>query len=146
MSAKRLQNWAIFLKAFIYTIKYIPSKNFADFLLKAPIDDSTDLDDIPTREIENSSLKAIQESQFASIDWKRIQIETRKDETLAVVTRFAVDGWPDHKPENQKLWPFYYRKNEIEIEQGCVHWGHRAVIPETLRGVILQELHASHVG
>lgn len=93
MAAKRLQNWAIFLKAFNFTIKNIPSnKNCADFLSRAPIDDTADLDDIPKREIENSLLKAIQELQFASIDWKRIQLETRKDETLAVATRFAVDG------------------------------------------------------
>ncbi|XP_024946954.1 uncharacterized protein K02A2.6-like [Cephus cinctus] len=40
----------------------------------------------------------------------------------------------------------YNKRLELTTEKGCLFWGLRAVIPEKLRGIILKELHATHLG
>lgn len=38
------------------------------------------------------------------------------------------------------------RKNEINIEQDCLLWGYRLIIPYKFRAQILKELRSSHMG
>jgi len=40
----------------------------------------------------------------------------------------------------------YNKRLELTIEKGCLLWGYRIVIPESLKERILSELHASHMG
>lgn len=41
----------------------------------------------------------------------------------------------------------YFKKRfEQTVEKGCLFWGIRACIPESMRLIILQELHATHFG
>ena len=40
----------------------------------------------------------------------------------------------------------YSRKLEISIEQDCIIWGNRVVIPSALRDKVLKDLHQSHPG
>jgi len=42
--------------------------------------------------------------------------------------------------------PFFTRKNELSVEQGCLLWGNRVVIPTSLRSNILLDLHSEHLG
>lgn len=59
---------------------------------------------------------------------KEIQIETRKDKTLALVHDFVLNGWPQaHK--NGELAPYYARRDELTVSQGCLMCGKRVVIP-----------------
>ncbi|CAH1999568.1 unnamed protein product [Acanthoscelides obtectus] len=44
------------------------------------------------------------------------------------------------------LGRFNNRKNEINVEDDVLLWGHRVIIPFQLREVILKELHATHLG
>ena len=44
------------------------------------------------------------------------------------------------------LRPYEQRKNELSIEDGCVLWGCRVVIPLVGRGKVLEALHAGHPG
>ena len=54
-------------------------------------------------------------------------------------------GWPQKLPEPD-LAPFFSRKDELSVENGCVLWGYRVVIPTKLRSPLLLELHDGHVG
>lgn len=44
------------------------------------------------------------------------------------------------------LEPFFSRREELTIESGIVMWGYRVIIAEKLRGLILEELHSTHLG
>ena len=43
------------------------------------------------------------------------------------------------------LKPYYSRRNELTMFQGCVMWGCRIVIPKKLRSAVLNELHTGHL-
>ena len=47
---------------------------------------------------------------------------------------------------DDELIPFKNRMNELTIEQGCILWGIRVIIPTKLRQLVLQELHETHAG
>ena len=42
--------------------------------------------------------------------------------------------------------PFWNKRNELVVEEDCLMWGIRTVIPNKLRSVVLKELHSSHLG
>ena len=75
-----------------------------------------------------------------------INKETAVDPILSKVLKYAQYGWPSTKECDPNIQPFLQRQNEISIEQGCVLWGLRVVIPTTLQGDILRELHETHLG
>ena len=54
-------------------------------------------------------------------------------------------GWPEHCPDEQYK-PYFQRRTELSVEQGCLLWGNRVVIPTDLRGMLLLDLHTEHMG
>ncbi|XP_063363502.1 uncharacterized protein K02A2.6-like [Cydia amplana] len=148
MAAKRLQHYAIFLSAFNYKIRHIKTdKNPADFLSRTPmlINENTDSMHPICTDAEISNIYYIQNCEIENLDWKSIQEATRKDVTLAKIIRYTMDGWPDLVTEKE-LSTYGNKKTEISFDRGCLFWGYRIIIPESLRQAILLELHKSHFG
>lgn len=71
--------------------------------------------------------------------------ETMKDRKLVKVLRYCRNGWPDRCPDDD-MKPFFGKRHEMEIEDGILFWGIRAVIPESLQVRIIDELHMGHSG
>ena len=44
------------------------------------------------------------------------------------------------------LKPYHERRNELSVEEGCVMWGQRVVVPSQGRNIMLEELHMGHPG
>ena len=74
-----------------------------------------------------------------------IQRETRRDNVLARVHDHVANGWKDTNTY-EMLKPFYSRRHEITLYQGCLLWGIRVIVPVKLRTQILNLLHESHPG
>ncbi|XP_064089181.1 uncharacterized protein K02A2.6-like [Macrobrachium nipponense] len=55
-------------------------------------------------------------------------------------------AWPDSEDIAQELKPFLSRQREFSIEEGCLLWGARVVIPSRYRIQILEELRGGHQG
>jgi len=53
-------------------------------------------------------------------------------------------GWPQQGTE--ALRSFHHRSRELTVEDDCLLWGTRVVIPMKLRPHLLQELHRDHPG
>ena len=52
--------------------------------------------------------------------------------------------WPDStEPE---LKPFVVHKDELSIQDGCLLWGKRVVVPPWVREEVMLELHEAHPG
>ena len=64
---------------------------------------------------------------------------TRKDPVLAHVYGSTLHGWPSVVADPM-LQPYFSRKHELSVDQGCVSWGIRAVIPEAYRVRQLEDL------
>ena len=43
-------------------------------------------------------------------------------------------------------YSYYYRRVELSIENGCILWGARVVIPPGFREQLLNDLHLEHQG
>ena len=59
----------------------------------------------------------------------------------------TLSGWPaDTTGMEEELRPFARHKYELSVEEGCVLWGNRVVVPSKGRSQILQMLHEAHPG
>ena len=74
-----------------------------------------------------------------------IQRETHHDNVLARVHDHVINGWKDTNTY-EMLKPFYRRRNEIILYQGCLLWGIRVIVPVKLGTQILNLLHESRPG
>ena len=70
--------------------------------------------------------------------------EARCDPTLALVLRYTREGWPTEVPKHME--PYFFHRQELSVEQDCVMWGVRVLVPGSLQSSMLQELHAGHLG
>ena len=140
LAAMRLQRWAIILSAFDYSIRFIPSKEnaVADALSRLPLPS--------TLSGENAIFK-VEERLIDSlpITHKEISHATRVDPVLSKVLEFVRHGWPQHV-EDLRLKPFFNRRFELSVEQDCLVWGLRVIIPTRYQEDMLEELHTGHPG
>ena len=93
---------------------------------------------------ENSiyTLKVVEED--FPVTATEIATKTR-DSVLKGVYEQTLNGWTKiDSGLSTEFKPFHYRRRELSCEQGCIKWGFRVVIPESLRNKIMSELHAEH--
>ena len=69
---------------------------------------------------------------------------TRADLVLSKVLNFLRSGWPSNIPDPVK--PYFSRRDELSIEEGCVLWEMRVIVPKKLQSEVLNMLHKGHVG
>lgn len=142
MATRRLQRYAIFLSAFKYQIMYTKSaENSADGLSRLPTPS-----DAEHQETEFTYLNYISQESEICLDDRVIARETRRDKTLAEVRRYIELGWPNKGTIASELKPYETRRDELAMEQDCIMWGHRVVVPGKLQPAVLKELHANHAG
>ena len=70
---------------------------------------------------------------------------TKKDPVLRKVLQLVKCGWP-RQVQEEALDPYFKRRFELSVEQACVLWGLRVVIPRALQDRFLEDLHADHPG
>ena len=140
LAAMRLQRWAIILSAFNYNIRFVPSKQnaVADALSRLPL---------PSMSNEEDAIFRVEERLIDSlpITHKEIAHATRVDPVLSRVLEFVKQGWPQHV-EDLRLQPFFNRRFELSVEQDCLLWGLRVIIPTRYQEDMLEELHIGHPG
>ncbi|XP_043916342.1 uncharacterized protein K02A2.6-like [Protopterus annectens] len=76
---------------------------------------------------------------------KELSEWTRKDPVLARVFQWVQQGWTTQQPD-PVFRPYEVRKTELSVQDGCVLWGARVIIPPPGRRALLQQLHQDHVG
>ena len=54
----------------------------------------------------------------------------------------VLDGWPSHVPDELKRYK--NRETELSIENGCLMWDIRVIIPQALHSQVLKSLHANN--
>lgn len=146
-SSSRLQRYAIFLSGYDYTIKYRNTKlhGDADGLSRMPQKSRVpDANDSEEDIMDEAHIFQVSQMERLPVTSSQLRKETSKDKLLAVVYDAAMRGW--NKPEDKTLLPFYERRNEITVHQGCLLWGIRVIIPQKLQREILEEIHTGHLG
>ena len=67
-----------------------------------------------------------------------------RDPLLSKVRELVQHGWQES--EEEQLKPFQQRKEELSVQDSCVLWGNRVIIPSVGRERVLQVLHDGHPG
>ena len=95
---------------------------------------------------EGPEVRVFQVRQLESLPITVVDIRkaTQSDKILSQVLHFTREGWP-HSP-TEELKPYFSRRQEISIEDNCLLWGIRVIIPNSLRKYLLTELHKDHPG
>ena len=140
LAASRLQRWALILMAHQYDIKYRKSADHAnaDVLSRFPVKKESKLaTELPVNYFTYTN--------SMPVSAKEISEETRKDVVLSKVLHYVRNGWPSHL-EDDTLKEFFSRRNELSVDQDCLLWGMRVVIPPKFRDRLLEELHQEHTG
>ena len=73
-----------------------------------------------------------------------IRQATQRDPILSRVIERTKQGWP--AVHEKELEPFYRKKEELTIQDGCLIWGSRVLISPNHQTQVLDELHDGHLG
>ena len=84
--------------------------------------------------------------QSSPVNAKQIAEWTAKDPVLSKVKKWLSQGWADTDDHAEELRPYRQRKEELSLQDGCILWGSRVVVPEQGRKLVIEELHAEHQG
>lgn len=147
IAAARIQRWAVQLAAYSYDMKCRPSQQNgnADALSRLPLKKESP----PDRQVcwtqEAIELNKAQINGLP-VTAKAIGKETLRDPVLARVKSWVIQGWPAEQEWSPEYQQYYRRRNELTVEEGCLLWGVRTVIPHKFRANLLEELHKSHPG
>ena len=137
LAASRLIRWSLILNMYDFDIKFRPTDkhNNADMLSRIPLPSSTPepvMHRVHSMQIENFC-----------VDAATVRQESVKDPQLSkVISSLQNDDWSSNEIDRA----FLRRKDELYLEQGIVMWGLRVVVPETMKKIILKELHDQHPG
>ena len=150
LAASRIQRWAIQLAAYKYDIQVRGSKENgnADALSRLPLPtmEQNDGERAQVNWTAEATLFNVMQVNQLPVTAKEISLATSHDPTLAKVMHFTINGWPDKKGLDLQLQPYVTRQNELSLEEGCLLWGARTIIPPKFRSQLLQDLHNDHPG
>ena len=140
VAAARLQRWALLLAAYQYDIEFRSTKAHgnADALSRLPLQEGNKEKPSETR---MCNLRQIESLPLSS---KTVSIATRRDPILSKVRSYILRGWPEQVAKS--LQPYRSRIAELTVEEGCLLWGGRVIIPSSLQTTVLAELHKEHIG
>ena len=141
LASARIQRWALTLGAYDYSIEYKPGPEHANAntLSRLPLPEVTSAVPQPAEIIflmdtlGNTPIHASQVRQW-----------TARDPILAQVREMVLNGWKEG--ETEEMVPYIRRRDELSVQEGCLLWGVRVVVPLSGRPKVLDELHLCHPG
>ena len=144
LASCRIQRWALILGCYQYTVTYRPGKDLtnADALSRLPVPDSFEPSSPPAELVA-----LVEHLNTIPLTVDDIRAATRRDTTLSRVVTLVKSGWPEEAPElTESYRPYWRRRQELSLLDGCLLWGMRVVVPPSLMPQLLKELHETHPG
>ena len=140
MASARLQQWALTLSAYQYKIVYKCGNDNAnaDVLSRLPLPEGP-ADVLP----QGETVLVMETLQTSLVSVEEIRTWTHEDPVLSKVKDLLVNGWKSDD-SNKDLRPFRQRKDKLNLQDGCILWGCRVVVPKPGLKIILEELHSGH--
>ncbi|MEE4247260.1 MAG: RNase H-like domain-containing protein, partial [Kangiellaceae bacterium] len=141
MASGRIQRWALLLSCYSYRLQYRQGASLlrADALSRLPLPDS------PTRTQPLAEVVLLMDClDEGPVTAAQVKNWTRRDPLLSRVMDFVLNGWP--AVADTDLRPFASRAAELSVEDGCLLWGSRVVVPAAGRPALLSCFHQSHAG
>ena len=148
---KRLQAMMMALHRYSPCIVYRPGVSvvLADLLSRAPASaPSPDTSFIysPSSERGFDRINALQYLPISDMRLREIREATAADPVFCDLTKVIVEGWPEKASVPVHLSPYYHIRDSLSVTDGIVFKGERIIIPQSMRKMLLQRLHVSHLG
>lgn len=143
MAAARMQRWALLLSAHDYTIQYKKGSSHAN---------ADGLSRLSLPHVHHETPGTVEVFYTAQLDTlpvgnSEIRCDTMSDHVLSHIQEMVSSGcFPAAKDTDEELSPFLLRRHDLPIQQGCLIWGVRVVVPPRLHPRVLKELHTAHPG
>ena len=143
MASGRIQRWAITLGAYSYRISHKAGKENAnaDALSRLPLPVSREEPPKPQEVVH-----LMEYLDTTPVTSKQIGDWTDHDPVLSKVKDWTLSGWPKEKLADPELEPYWRRRYELSVENRCVLWGNRVVVPSKGRKRVSDMLHEAHPG
>ena len=140
-AASRLQRQALFLSEYSYSIQYRSTLQHAnaDALSRLPLEVEHRL-----KRMDDTDVFMLKQVDVLPVTSDRLRQATNHDPLLSKVLVFVQSGWPPGS--TKELKPYFDRRLELSVEQGCLMWGIRVIVPSELQQKVLTELHSGHQG
>uniref|UniRef100_W6NH43 RNA-directed DNA polymerase n=1 Tax=Haemonchus contortus TaxID=6289 RepID=W6NH43_HAECO len=147
-TANRLQRWKLILMGYDFSLEYRSTTEFgrADALSRLIPVKPNQTEDVVIAKIEQDIL-AVYEATIKASPVTRIlmQVESEKDEEIVKVTTALKQGvWPSRSKEEMHNWKVL--RHTLSMQDGCLYFGNRIVVPKSLRGAVLKQLPDGHPG
>ena len=142
-ASPRVQRWALTLAAYEYDIQYKAGamNGNADALSRLPLPEMLEETPIP-----GDTIKLMELLEAIPLHSGQIRVWTRRDPVLSKVHQYALGNWPNITCPSKELQPYFNRRTEISVEDGCLLWGTRVIVPPKGRAQVLSVLHEAHPG
>ncbi|XP_062715028.1 uncharacterized protein K02A2.6-like [Aedes albopictus] len=136
VAISRLHRWAVSLSNYSYRVVHRPGKSIgnADALSRLPLPVENRIEHMSVAEHNLQTYVGIEE----------IKVQQQRDSILSKVIRFVRKGWP--RVVETELKPFAQICTNFEIEDDCLYFEDRVVIPKALQRRVLEKLHENHDG
>ena len=98
----------------------------------------------PTVGEEGVTMFNVAHIQALQLTFQDTKLATKYDATLSRVLDYGKRGWP--KEISNDVQPYVQYQTELSVENNCLLWGTRIVIPKSLQDTFLKSLHDNHPG
>ena len=137
----RILRYRLRLAGYQYRLVHVAGRSMsnADGLSRLPLPEAPQ--DVPPP----ADVVTLMDDLAEAVDVNQVRTGTRRDPTLSAAHRHTSEGWPTASPD-PALQPYFRRRTELSLQDGCLLWGSRVVIPPSLRDHVLRLLHDGHPG
>ena len=137
LASARIQRWALILGAYNYSIvcKSGAQHANADMLSRLPLPDSPA--EVP---VPGETILLMDMLHSLPVTSQDIKTWTDCDPALSKVRNLVLKGWKNSPDEELK--PYQQCQNELGVQDGCLLWGSRVIVPPADHPRIKNELHS----
>lgn len=125
MASPRIQLWVIFLSAYEYDLQYREGKKHAnaDGLSRLPLSDTVTYVPSP-----GDTILVLEYLESTPVKSEDIAKWTSQDTLLQRVVTCMHTGWSEKCPV-EDMRPYHNQRTELSLQNGCIFWGNRVIIP-----------------
>ena len=145
MASACIQRWALTLGAYNYNIVFKPGKDHANADMCSCLPLLTSLTETP---VPAELVFLMEHLSSSPVNAAQVKTWTDKDPVLSQVRDAILRGLPLDK-DDPKFYPYKTKSSELielSVQDGCLLWGSRVVIPPPGQPLVTEELHTSHPG
>ena len=142
----RCQRMLMRLRGYSAKAEHVPGKNIVvpDTLSRSPIEKGN-FDFIEEIECYADSVDMLR--PISDVRLEQIRVATEGDQQLQDAIDYTLRGWPEYmKAVPDELRDMFASRSELSVYAGLLLYRDRIVIPEKLKGDILESIHEGHLG